>query len=247
MINDALLQSPRVETYEPSHSGAESYAGESSLCFDYVWRFWGRRGGRWAVLRDVTLDFDRGTVSWIGGRNGAGKTTLLRLAAGILAPDQGLVTFEGMAPHNDWREYHRQLGFLSAGDRGLYARLTVQRHLEYWASLAFVPRTERRAAIESAIVRFGLEDLAGRRVDRMSQGQRQRVRLAMTLLHNPRLVLLDEPRNSLDDEGMEFLVQGVRDVISRGGTVLWCSPQGEDQPIHFDHRFVLEDGRVESL
>jgi ABC-type multidrug transport system ATPase subunit len=147
--------------------------------------------------------------------------------------------------HHERREYHRQLGFLSAGDRGLYNRLTVQRHLEYWAALAFMPRRERKPAIESALVKFGLEDLANRRCDRMSQGQRQRVRLAMTMLHSPRLVLLDEPRNSLDDEGMAFLVQGVREVVARGGTVLWCSPTGEEQPIDFDCRYMLEDGRVE--
>jgi ABC-2 type transport system ATP-binding protein len=247
VIDQALLRGPDIGvpvTGAPA-VGDISEAVEPALCFDYVWRFWGTGASRWAVLRDVTLDFDPGTVNWIGGRNGAGKTTLLRLAAGILAPNQGLVTFEGMAPHRHWREYHRQLGFLSAGDRGLYARLSVKRHLEYWASVAFVPHNERRSTVDAALASFGLEELTGRRVDRLSQGQRQRVRLAMTFLHNPRLVLLDEPRNSLDDEGMAVLVRGVREVTARGGTVLWCSPSGEDQPLGFDHRYLLQDGQLE--
>jgi ABC-type multidrug transport system ATPase subunit len=237
-----------VDTAEVLATGYATADGtdsaQSGLCFDDVWRFWGRGAGRWAVLRNVTAEFDPGTVNWIGGRNGAGKTTLLRLAAGILAPNEGLVSFAGMTAHWEWREYHRQLGLLSAGDRGLYARLPVKRHLEYAAAISLVPRREQKPAVEKALVRFGLEDLARRRVDRLSQGQRQRVRLAMTFLHGPRLVLLDEPRNSLDDEGMGFLVESVREVTERGGTVLWCAPEGDAQPVEFDQRYIIDDGEM---
>jgi ABC-type multidrug transport system ATPase subunit len=236
-----LLQAPA----KTAVSGAtESDDFQPSLCLDYVSRHWGRKAARWAVLRDLSLDFDPGTITWIGGRNGVGKTTLLRIAAGILAPDHGVVTFEGLSPRWHRREYYARVGFLSAGDRGLYARLSVQRHLEYAAALCFVPREQRTGVVRATIERFGLDQLASRRVDRLSQGQRQRVRLGLTFLHRPRLVLLDEPRNSLDDEGMAFLVEGVREVLSRGGTVVWCSPAGEHQSIDFDRKFLLEDGQM---
>jgi ABC-2 type transport system ATP-binding protein len=195
------------------------------------------------VLRDVSLSILRGTATCVGGRNGAGKTTLLRIATGILAPDTGGVTVESITPQS-WREFHRRIGFLSAGDRGLYARLSVRGHLEFWSALAFVPRRERRESVERALTQFGLADLAGRRADRLSQGQRQRLRLALTVVHRPTVLLLDEPRNSLDPEGLEMLGAAVREVLNRSGAVIWCSPLGEDQPIGFDRILMLEDGEL---
>jgi ABC-2 type transport system ATP-binding protein len=217
---------------------------EALVSFRGVWRYWGRGDARWAVLRDVTLDVAPGTAVCVGGRNGAGKTTLLRIATGILAADEGRVTIDGISAEDSWREYHRRIGFLSAGDRGLYARVSVRGHLDYWAALAFVPRSARKAAIDEALVRFGLEDLAKRRTDRLSQGQRQRLRLALTLVHRPKVVLLDEPRNSLDDAGLATLAAAIDDVLGWGGSVIWCSPAGEGQPVEFDRTFMIEDGEL---
>jgi ABC-type multidrug transport system ATPase subunit len=209
-----------------------------------IWRYWGKGDSRWAVLRDVNLDIEPGTAICVGGRNGAGKTTLLRIGTAILAADEGTVTVNGVSAEDSWREFHRHIGFLSAGDRGLYARLSVRAHLEFWAALAFVPRRERKAAADEALARFGLEDLAKRRADRLSQGQRQRLRLALTLVHRPKVVLLDEPRNSLDAEGLEILASAVHDVLAWGGAVIWCAPIGEGQPIAFDRTFVIDAGEL---
>lgn len=81
------------------------------------------------VLKGADLTAASGTVVWLGGPNGAGKTTLLRVAAGILLPHRGSVSLGGLDPQRHRRAYYRQLGFLSAGDRGLYARLTVAQNL----------------------------------------------------------------------------------------------------------------------
>jgi ABC-2 type transport system ATP-binding protein len=197
------------------------------------------------VLTDVNLELRSGTVTWIGGRNGVGKTTLLRIAAGILVPRAGTVRLRGLEPIRDRGPYQRRLGFLSAGDRGLNARMTVAQQLDYWARLAYVPRAQRAITVAETITAFGLEELAKRRVDRMSMGQRQRVRLAMALLHSPDLVLLDEPRNSLDEDGYEILNQGIAAAANRGAAVLWCSPRGEDRIMHSDASYSLEHGRLE--
>ncbi len=207
-----------------------------------IWRHWGRGKNRWAVLRGIDLDVAPGTVIGVGGRNGAGKTTLLRIATAILIADAGTVTIDGIPSDGNWREYHRRIGFLSAGDRGLYARVSVRAHLDYCARIAFIPPALRRQAVDDAMVRFGLTELAKRRADRLSQGQRQRLRLALTLVHQPKVLLLDEPRNSLDDEGLTMLSVAIAEVLARGGAVIWCSPAGEEQPVGFDRRFVIKDG-----
>jgi ABC-type multidrug transport system ATPase subunit len=209
-----------------------------------VWRSWGRGRTRHEVLRGLDLEIAGGTATSVNGRNGAGKTTLLRIITGILAPDRGVVLVDGIRPEDNWREYHRGIGFLSAGDRGLYARVTVQGHLEHWTALALVPRRERKQRVQDALASFDLNALANRRADRLSQGQRQRLRLALTVVHRPKLLLLDEPRNSLDADGRALLAGTVRDVLRRGGAALCCSPAGEDQLHDCDRQAVIEDGML---
>ena len=209
-----------------------------------VWRAWGRGGRARPVLRDVNLEIAAGTAVCVTGRNGAGKTTLLRIVTGILAPDRGTVAVDGIVVDGSWREYHRRVGFLSAGDRGLYARVTVRGHLEHWTAMAMVPRGERRERVEEALATFELGDLAKRRADRLSQGQRQRLRLALALAHRPKVLLLDEPRNSLDADGQAIMAGAVRDTLRRGGAVLCCAPAGEDKFDDFDRVAVIEDGTL---
>jgi ABC-2 type transport system ATP-binding protein len=209
-----------------------------------IWRYWGRGKKRWAVLRDVNLELTPGSATYISGRNGAGKTTLLRVATGILAPNHGIVKVDGITVADSWREYHRRIGFVSAGDRGLYARVTVEGHLEYWAALALTPRRQRKQMVEEALMRFDLADLRKRRADRLSQGQRQRLRLALALVHRPKLLLLDEPRNSLDAEGQEILARSIADVLEAGGAVLCCGPAGEDHFAGFSREGQLHDGTL---
>jgi ABC-2 type transport system ATP-binding protein len=197
------------------------------------------------VLEGVDLNFEPGTSTWIGGRNGVGKTTLLRIAGGLIGPDSGTVSLRGLDPERDRREFVKRIGYLSAGDRGIYARFSPRRHLDWCARLAFIPTDRRHEKVAGAIELFELGDLCDRRADRLSLGQRQRLRLAMTFLHDPLVVLLDEPLNSLDDEGRAILVGAVNELKARGGAVIWCSPPGDQRDVQFDRRFLLVDGVLE--
>jgi ABC-2 type transport system ATP-binding protein len=125
--------------------------------------------------------------------------------------------------------------------------MRVTQQLDYWARLAYVPRERRRELVDLSLEQFGLEEFADRRVDRMSMGQRQRIRLAMAFLHQPRVVLLDEPRNSLDDEGYALLNRQSELAAARGATILWCSPRGEDRVIDCDASYSLVEGHLEPV
>lgn len=212
-----------------------------------VARSWGRGARSRPVLRDIDLEIAAGTAVCVTGRNGAGKTTLLRIITGILAPDRGIVAVEGIDSNAPWRDYHRRIGFLSAGDRGLYARVTVRGHLDHWVAMALVPRRERGQRVDDALAAFDLADLAKRRADRLSQGQRQRLRLALAVVHRPKVLLLDEPSNSLDADGQAILAAAVRDVLRGGGAVLCCAPAGENRLDEFDRVAIIEDGTLRSL
>jgi ABC-type multidrug transport system ATPase subunit len=199
------------------------------------------------VLCGVSLTLHAGEVAWLGGANGAGKTTLLRVAVGLVAPDRGTVALEGLDPVRDRRAYQRRMGFLSAGDRGMYARLTVAQHLRLWSDLALVPAVHRPVLVSQITAAMGLEELLDRRVDRMSMGQRQRVRLAMTFLHEPDVVLLDEPHTSLDEEGLALLAQALEMHAADGGAALWCSPSLALGELRNDSAQRLVNGRLEAV
>lgn len=197
------------------------------------------------ILTGVDARIDSGSAVAILGSNGAGKTTLLRIAAGLILPDAGRVTAHGIDPERQRTEFQRRLGFLSAGNSGLYARLKAEHHLDLCARLALLPKRERRGAIAREVERFGLMDLRGRRVDRLSMGQRQRLRLALIFLHQPSLVLLDEPATSLDEAGIATLQSAIDDLKAAGGSAVVCLPSGWGEVLTVDGRFRLEAGRLE--
>jgi ABC-type multidrug transport system ATPase subunit len=202
-------------------------------------------GAESAVLDRVGLTVEPGSTVFVGGANGVGKTTLLRIAAGLILPDAGHVRFGPLDAERDRVEFQRRVGFLSAASAGLYARLTVRDHLRLWSRLALIPRGDRGSACGRVIDVMALEPLLDHRVDRLSMGQRQRVRLAGALLHGPDVVLLDEPVTSLDDDGLALLAAEVERVRARGGAVVWCAPTSHAERVSFDRRVTISAGRLE--
>jgi ABC-type multidrug transport system ATPase subunit len=203
---------------------------------------WAR--GAPAVLDDAALELRPGELVAVVGRNGAGKTTLLRVLCGLIEAEQGSVILDGLSPRHDRREFHRRVSFLPATNTGVYARLTVRQNLELWSSLALIARDQRDAAVDGAVRDFALGELAGRRADRLSMGQRQRVRLALATLHAPRVLLLDEPVNSLDGEGVALLLSVLERHRRHGGCGVWCAPRVDARALGIDRCLTLEQGKL---
>jgi iron complex transport system ATP-binding protein len=212
-----------------------------------------RRDGS-ALLRDVDLDVVRGEHVALLGPNGAGKTTLLRVLATELFPTSGEVTVLGTRfGHGDLRELRPRIGFVSlALDRLLDARMTAlplvgaARLGATWPAPGLLDDPVLRAAATRALARVGAGHLAERRVDTLSQGERQRVRIARALAIDPALVLLDEPFAGLDLGGRESLLADLNALLSEedGPTVVLVTHHLEELPAAIRRAVLLRDGAV---
>ena len=205
-----------------------------------VTKHWGDR----SVIAGLELELEAGSVAGIIGPNGSGKTTLLRIAAGLIRPDSGTVSVDGLDPEVQRRRFLRHVGFVSAGDRALYPRLNPLRHLRLAAALSLIDPAEQAPAIERVVDAFELAPFAKRQTQRLSLGQRQRLRLALGFLPGCDVMLLDEPSSSLDDDGLELLASELRRLRDRGGCAVVCAPGGSDGPIEFDVHYRLGAGEL---
>jgi ABC-type multidrug transport system ATPase subunit len=160
----------------------------------------GKRFGEKEVLAGIDLDVPDGGFLLVTGRNGSGKSTLLRLFAGLLRPSQGELTV---------RAGRASIGYVGH-EPLVYAELTALENLELYGRLYRVP--ERRERIGMLLGRYGLWDARHERVGAYSRGMQQRLALCRALLHDPGLLLLDEPFGGLDREGSELLDRELRDL-----------------------------------
>jgi len=215
----------------------------------FVVRGWvpGRPKAAVNALRGATLTVDHGTIHGVLGPNGSGKSTLLRVLATLVIADGGQARVNGLDVHRDERKVRRLIGFTTGEERSLYWRLTARQNLEFAATLYRLRRPA--AAIAHALELVGLETEADRPVSGFSQGMSRRLGLARAILHEPPVLLLDEPTRSLDPTARaEF--QGVLSNLRRekGVTTLLTTHDLGEAAVLCDAVSVLLHGRfVEHL
>jgi heme exporter protein A len=193
------------------------------------------------ILRGIDLELPRGQRMALLGANGAGKTTLLRILAGLTKPDAGTVSIAGFDSQQDAQQIRRLVGFV-AHQPYLYEELTALENLLFFGKMYSVPSARERAAELLRLV--GLERRARERVATFSRGQVQRLAWARALLHQPHLLLLDEPDTGLDAEGFALIERLLEAHAQRGGTTLFTTHQLE-RALHLgDYLAMLTNGRI---
>ncbi|CAN5822249.1 ATP-binding cassette domain-containing protein [soil metagenome] len=180
-----------------------------------------QRYGQVVALDGVSFSVDRGRICGFLGPNGAGKTTAMRAVMGILEPDDGTVAWDGR-PITD--EVRRRFGYMPE-ERGLYKTMGVREHLVYLARLHGVVRTDARAGADRWIDALGLHDRAESKVEELSLGNQQRVQLGAALVHDPELLVLDEPFSGLDPIGVDVMSEVLRKQAAQGVAVVFSSHQ----------------------
>jgi ABC-2 type transport system ATP-binding protein len=176
------------------------------------------------AVRDLSLAIPRGTVYGLLGPNGAGKTTTIRMILDIMRPDQGRISILGRP--NDAPDARERLGYLPE-ERGLYRKMQVRRLLRFLAELKGVSGREADRRIDEWLVRLTLKtaekDWGLAKVDELSRGMQQKVQFIGTLLHDPELVILDEPFSGLDPVNAQALKDTVVELKRRGRTVVFST------------------------
>jgi len=173
--------------------------------------------GHTAVDR-LDLAVARGTIHGLLGPNGAGKSTTLRMIMNIILRDGGSLRVLGADPERD-RDVLREVGYLPE-ERGLYQRMTVLETVVFFGRLKRLDRAEAARRGAAWLERLGLEQWSGERVEALSKGMQQKVQFIITMLHDPQLLILDEPQSGLDPVNQEVLAETIRGARDRGRTVV---------------------------
>jgi len=184
-----------------------------------------------------------GEITGLLGPNGAGKTTTLRMLYTLMQPDSGQVLVDGIDVAKDALAVRRQLGVLPDA-RGLYKRLTARENIDYFARLQGMDAALIRTRREQLIKALDMADIADRRVEGFSQGQRVKTAIARALVHDPRNVILDEPTNGLDVMATRSMRQFMRHLKEEGRCVLFSSHIMQEVAALCDRIVVIAHGRV---
>jgi ABC-2 type transport system ATP-binding protein len=195
------------------------------------------------ALQDVSFHIPEGSITALVGPNGAGKTTLLRSLAALSKPLSGTIFIDGQDAIEEPREVHLRVGYLS-DFFGLYDNLTVEQALQFVAYSRLDGDINYEEAVNRAILRSGVESFFQKKISALSRGMRQRVGIAQAIIHQPKVLLLDEPASGLDPEARHSLSKLLLELRDSGMTIIVSSHILAELEDYSTDMLVIEDGKV---
>lgn len=195
--------------------------------------------GDFKALNHVSLEAENGKILGILGRNGAGKTTTIKSIMGIIEPEEGSITFDGI----DIRKAKVSIGYLPE-ERGLYVNAVVKDQLLYFAMLNGMDKKAAFTEIKKLLEEFKIPGYLNKKVKTLSKGNKQKIQLISAILHKPQMVILDEPFSGLDPVNIELFKSTVLDLKKSGATIFFSSHRMEDVEEMCDRIVMLNKGNV---
>lgn len=231
------------------HSGEQEQSQDvdaKALLVDNLKKTYRSDGKVLEAVRSVSLVLAAGEVLAFLGSNGAGKTTTIKMIAGLIRPDTGRVQVAGLNPHSNSQAL-QNLGAVLEGNRNLYWRLTPLENLEYFGILKGLTRRKARRRASELLERFDLLSKRHTIVQNLSRGMQQKLAFAVALVHQPRLLLLDEPTLGLDVEAIQNVKALVRSIAQEGCAILLTTHQLDIAEELSDRVAIIHKGKIIAL
>jgi ABC-2 type transport system ATP-binding protein len=192
------------------------------------------------AVDDISFSIDTGSIFGLLGPNGAGKTTLLRMITGIFYPDSGDIIFNDKKfdPLKD----NRFIGYMPE-ERGLYKKMKIGEQALYLAQLKGLSRSEAMEKIKYWFTRLGMESWWNKKVEDLSKGMSQKLQFVITVLHEPKLVILDEPFSGLDPLNASLIKDEIFELAKKGSTVIFSTHRMEQVEEICDHIVLVNQGK----
>ncbi len=200
-----------------------------------------KRFGEFTAVDRVSFQVEEGAIFGFLGPNGAGKTTTIRMLCGLLEPSDGEATVVGFDLAREPDRIKEKIGYMSQ-KFSLYADLTVMQNLSFYAGIYGIPRRKRQARLDFALRIAGLQDLSGRLTGTLSGGVKQRLALGAAILHEPRLVFLDEPTAGVDPSSRRVFWDLISD-LRREGVTVFVTTHYMDEAEQCDRLILIYSGR----
>ncbi|MEE4177494.1 MAG: ATP-binding cassette domain-containing protein [Bacteroides sp.] len=195
------------------------------------------------VLDNISFECKPGRIFSLLGPNGAGKTTTLRIISTILAPSGGSVKVCGYDPSRDGSKVRSLIGFLT-GTTGLYERLTPDELIAYFAKLNGIEKPVYEKRREELYTLLGMHDFAKKRIGKLSTGMKQKVSIARTMIHDPEVIVFDEPTAGLDVIAAKNIIELIRDCKNKNNTVIFSSHIMSEVDLLCDDLAIIHQGRI---
>lgn len=205
--------------------------------------FFDQSRGEVKAVQEVNFECCRSEIFGLLGANGAGKTTTLRMISTVLQPTAGTARVLGHDVASDPVEVRRNLGFYSAST-ALYPRLTARETLTLFARVNKYPAERTRRRVEEMIERFGLGDYAGARIEKLSSGMKQKVSIARTVVHDPPVLIFDEPTVGLDVLNALDLQKAIQELRDDGKAILFSTHIMSEAERLCDRIAIIDKGRI---
>lgn len=197
-----------------------------------------------AAVDNVSFEVKAGEVTALLGENGAGKTTTLRILSALLAPDRGSCIVAGIDVHSSPAAAKSRMGILLGGETGLYDRLTARENIAYFASLHSIPRKVQQERIEQISETLGLDSYLDKRCGEFSRGMKQKTSFARALIHDPEVIILDEPTTGLDLYSSLTVREFIIRCREQGRTILFSSHNTDEVRRIADRIVIIHGGKI---
>ncbi|HVG12189.1 MAG TPA: ATP-binding cassette domain-containing protein [Flavisolibacter sp.] len=202
------------------------------------------------AVDDISFSIERSSIFGLLGPNGAGKTTLLRMITGIFNPDEGRILFDGK-PFNQQKDIEH-IGYMPE-ERGLYKKMKIGEQALYLAQLKGLPRDTAMRLVKEWFVKLEMESWWNKKVEDLSKGMQQKLQFVTTVLHRPKLIILDEPFSGLDPVNSNIIKEEIYKLAKEGSTVIFSTHRMEqveeicDQIVLVNRGKKILDGTVKSV